>query len=209
MLDFISRLEQRLSQDLPGLDTQMRMSPPIRGKDVVIPDNVRSGCVLVFVYPHEGKWHLSLMKRAEDGSTHSGQISFPGGTVEESDENHTFTALREAEEEVGIPKEKVTVLGKLTELYIPPSNFLVYPTVAYMAHRPDFVADPKEVAAIVEVPLSHLLQEEIVAIKKVKMSGRTDLTFDVPTYTIQGHTIWGATAMMLCEFLEIVKAAKP
>lgn len=206
--DFLIRLKNRLEAPLPGLDIQMRMSPPIRGREVVVPDNARKGGVLVFLYPHEAEWHVSLMKRAEDGSTHGGQISFPGGTVEESDTDYVFTALREAEEEVGIPKDHAIVLGKLTELYIPPSNFMVYPTVAYMPHRPAFVADPKEVAAILEVPLTHLLDESIVEVKKVKMSGNTTLSFDVPTYNIQGHTIWGATAMMLCEFLEVVRLCK-
>lgn len=203
--DFIEKLTNRIQQPLPGLDAQMRMSPPIRGRNVVVPENARQAAVLVCLYPHEEQWHLALMKRVVDGSVHSGQISFPGGTAESYDLNFTHTALREAEEEVGIVQHEVQVLGPLTEIYIPPSNFMVYPFLAHVPHRPHFVIDPKEVDSIVEVPLTELLSKEIAGRKSVPMSGKTDVRMEVPIYTLQGNVIWGATAMMLSELIGVLE----
>lgn len=205
MQDYITRLEQRLRQPLPGLNAQMLMSPPIRGREVVIPPDVRRGGVLACLHPHRHELHLTLMKRVEDGTTHSGQISFPGGKVEPDDPSLLHTALREAEEEVGIPQAQVQILGKLTELYIPPSNFLVYPTVGFLPSRPNFVIDPREVAQVLEVPLSYLLRGDLASTRKVQMSGNRNLFLDVPTYDLYGHIVWGATAMMLCELITLLR----
>lgn len=205
MQDYIARLEQRLLQPLPGLDAQMLMSPPIRGREVVIPPNVRRGGVLACLHPHQDELHLTLMKRVEDGTTHSGQISFPGGKVEPDDPSLVHTALREAEEEVGIPQSQVQILGKLTELYIPPSNFLVYPSVGFMSARPDFVIDSREVAEVLEVPLSYLLRNDLASTRKVQMSGNHNLVLEVPTYDLYGHVVWGATAMMLSELITLLR----
>ncbi len=203
--DIIQHIQARLQLPLPGLDAQMKMAPKIRTRDYHIPENARKGGVLLLLYPHNNELYIALMKRAEDGGTHSGQISFPGGTVEKTDVNTIFTALRETEEEVGVPANQIQVLGTLTDLYIPPSNFIVYPSVGFINQRPMFIPDEREVAAILEVPLHYLLQDNIVGSKKVQMSGNKDLVLDTPVYDIYGHTLWGATAMMLSEFLMIIK----
>lgn len=205
MKHFIERLKYRLTQPLPGLEVQMRMAPAIRGKNNDFPPNVRVGGVLILLYPYQNELHTVLMKRTEDGGTHSGQVSFPGGKVEESDKDLIHTALREAEEEVGVLMSQVEVLGRASELYIPPSNFLVYPTIGFCAERPNFVTDPNEVAHIIEVPISYLLQEEIVGSKKVPMSAQKHIMMEVPVYEIYEHTVWGATAMMISEFLTLVR----
>ena len=98
---FILNLKHRLTQPLPGITAQMRMAPAIRGSKYDLPDDVRVGGVLILLYPHENELHTVFMKRTEDGGTHSGQISFPGGKVEDTDRDLIHTALREAEEEVG------------------------------------------------------------------------------------------------------------
>ena len=203
--DFIQKLKHRLTQPLPGLDAQMRMAPAIRGRVPDLPENVRIGGVLILLYVHENELYTVLMKRTEDGGTHSGQVSFPGGKVEETDKDLIHTALREAEEEVGVMMSEVQVLGRATELYIPPSNFLVHPTLGFCPYRPHFVIDPKEVAHIIEVPLRYLLQTGIVGIKKVPMSAQKQVFMEVPVYTIYEHTIWGATAMMISEWLEMIR----
>ncbi|MEZ4828489.1 MAG: CoA pyrophosphatase [Bacteroidia bacterium] len=120
---FIHKLKQRLSQPLPGLDAQMTMSPGIRGRNPLIPDNVRKSAVLILVYPQNGSLYVPFMRRAEGGRVHSGQISFPGGSRDEGDIDFIDTALREANEELGILREDVEVLGQMTELYIPPRQF--------------------------------------------------------------------------------------
>ncbi|MBX7241123.1 MAG: CoA pyrophosphatase [Bacteroidia bacterium] len=203
--EIVKQLETRLRFPLPGLDAQMKMAPKVRTRDYVIPDNARKGGVMLLLYPHHNLLNIALMKRAEDGGTHSGQISFPGGTVEKTDENMIHTALRETEEEIGVPAHQIRTLGSLTDLYIPPSNFIVYPCVGFIEQRPEFIPDEREVAEILEVPLHYLLQDGIMSIKKVQMSGNKSLVLDTPVYDIYGHTLWGATAMMMAEFLTIIK----
>lgn len=199
----IPRLRARLQQPLPGLNAQMRMAPPIRGREYVIPPNARKNGVLALLYPHQELFHLAFMKRTDDGRVHGGQISFPGGGRETADRDFVHTALREAEEEMGIPPEKVDVLGSLTELYIPPSNSLVYPTVGYLDHRPAFVLDPIEVAAAIEIEVARFWQQAVRGVHEVDVFNGT--LIKAPGYTIDGHLIWGATAMMIAELMAVLE----
>ena len=201
------KLKKRLTQPLPGLPAQLEMAPPARGSgELKVPDDVRHSAVLAFLYPHQDAPHIALMKRADDGHVHSGQISFPGGKVEDTDRDYSHTALREAEEELGIPQAEVELLGRLTDMYIPVSNFLVVPYLGVMPHRPDFVIDPKEVAQVVEVDLDMFWQEEVKAIRKIEQRTRWGhYETQSPSFKIREHIIWGATAMMLNELLLLVK----
>ncbi|MDX1906548.1 MAG: CoA pyrophosphatase [Bacteroidia bacterium] len=198
----IGALQARLADPLPGQAAQMAMAsiqlpspPPAR------PDHRKSG-VLCLLYPANGDWHLVFMQRPEDGTVHGGQISFPGGRLEPEDPDLTWTALREAQEELGILPASVHLLGSLTELYIPASNHLVFPTVGYAAARPDFVPDPKEVAAVIEAPLAVLLDPDIRTRVSVRLA--SGLRLDAPAFVVGGHVIWGATAMILNELLSII-----
>jgi len=208
MEKLIDKLKERLEKPLPGLQAQLQMAPPARGdRPLQVPSDARHSAVLALLYPHEDKVHTVFMKRADDGHVHSGQISFPGGKVEEVDDTYVDTALREANEELGIPADRVEVLGKLTELYIPPSNFLVYPTLGFMTERPDFVIDPKEVAYEIEVDLPTLLDGSHRKVREIEQRTRWGhYKTQAPSYLIhQEHIIWGATAMMLSELLVIVE----
>jgi 8-oxo-dGTP pyrophosphatase MutT (NUDIX family) len=203
MTNFLARLQHRLQHPLPGLDAQMRMAPPIRGRNPKIPADVRHSAVLILLYLHEDRWYLPFMRRAEDGRVHGGQVSFPGGRHEPEDPDFTYTALREAQEEIGLPPEQVEVLGPLTELYIPPSNFMVYPRLGVMSKRPDFVPDAREVAEIIEVEVEELRQEHIRGIHQVDVFGGN--LIEAPGYTVHGkHLIWGGTAMMIAEVLALI-----
>lgn len=206
-MQLIEKLQNRLAEPLPGLEIQMKMAPMIRKWNYEIPDNVKVSAVLVLLYPHKGELHLAFMKRPDSGAPHSGQVCFPGGRREESDANFVETALREAWEEMGIVPEKVQVLGELSSLYIPPSNYMVYPSVGYTPERPNFVPQPNEVAAMIEVPLSYLLQEEIQIQKKVPMTGQNTIFMETPGYAVFEYFIWGATAMMISEFLHLIREA--
>jgi len=202
---FIDDLEKRLQEPLPGLAVLLKMAPPSRPIDFNLPDNVRKGGVLALLYPHEGKLHTVFMLRTKDGGKHSGQVSFPGGKHEKTDPDFTYTALREAEEELGIPHNEVRVLGQLSYIYINPSNFLVYPTVGYLPYRPNFVPDPTEVAAIIEADIPYLMQDDIQGIRPMPMTGNPKVKIKVPSFLVKGHVIWGATSMMLLELLTVLK----
>ena len=142
------------------------------------------------------------MERSKDGGVHSGQVSFPGGKREAYDLNIEATALREAEEEMGIPADKVEIIGAFSQLYIPASNFMVSPFVGRLAFRPDFQLENREVAQLIEVPLQRLLTE---ASQEVKIKVRENMTVEAPAWLMDGHVIWGATAMMLSELLTIIR----
>lgn len=196
---FTDKLRQEL-EDLPGWQAQYKMSPQFRMKpDDSAPylKNARMGGVLIAFYPHNNDIYTVLIKRPVYKGVHSGQVAFPGGKQEEGDHDIIHTALREAEEEVGISKDSVEVLSTLTELYIPPSNFLVTPVIGITLERPHFVPQQREVDAILEVPVHQLLDEKIVGIKEV--TPREGVTFNTPYFDVNGHTIWGATAMMISE----------
>lgn len=162
----------------------------------------RTGAVLSLLYPHEDELHLVFMKRTDDGKAHGGQISFPGGKHEPYDPTFQTTALREAEEELGIIPQEVQVLGGLTELYIQASNFLVQPVVGYAANRPIFRPSPVEVEEILEVSVAELLQTPV---STASLTGRGEIRFYARAFQIKNHIIWGATAMMLNELLTAIR----
>lgn len=196
---FTEKLRQEL-EDLPGWQAQYKMSPQFRMKpDDSAPylKDARLGGVLIAFYPHNNDIYTVLIKRPVYKGVHSGQVAFPGGKREEGDTDIIATALREAEEEVSINRTQVEVLSTLTELYIPPSNFLVTPVIGITEQRPNFIPQEREVAGILEVPVKQLLDEKIKGIKEV--TPREGVTFNTPYFDVDGHTVWGATAMMISE----------
>jgi 8-oxo-dGTP pyrophosphatase MutT (NUDIX family) len=187
-----------LTKPLPGLAAQLKLAPEYRVESLraTPPDDARQAGVLILLYQRDDVWHFPLMKRVEDGLVHSGQISLPGGS-QEPGESLRETALREACEEIGAACTDIDVLGQLSTIYIPPSNFLVTPTVGYVTERPDFRCDPREVAELIEAPLSVLFDRDVVKREPWDLRG---LTVEVPFYQIGPHKVWGATAMILSEF---------
>lgn len=203
--ELVVKLGTGMQKDLPGRASQLKMSSAARIRQLIRitpSDDARQSSVLLLLYPLAGKVYFVLMLRPEYRGIHSGQISLPGGKSEETDDSLIYTALREAREEIGIDPSKVQILGQLTEMFIPPSNFIVTPVVGYQASRPEFRADPKEVAGIIEIALDDLLDDNNRQMKKIKLS--MGLTLKVPAYCINGHVIWGATAMILSEFRDVV-----
>ena len=160
--------------------------------------------VLVLFYPFNARIKLLLMLRPPYRGAHGGQVSFPGGKFEEGDITLERTALREAYEEVGFDPSRVNIIGRLTELYIPPSNFLVHPFVGYCTARPSFTINKREVEKLLEVEVQELLDETIVKTKTVEQSS-TGIKFETPSFDLHGETVWGATAMILSELKEILK----
>jgi 8-oxo-dGTP pyrophosphatase MutT (NUDIX family) len=200
----IEILTKRFHQPLPGREAQLRMASMRRLKEGIpyhTPDHARKASVLILLYPLNDNPFLVFIRRIEYDGVHSGQISFPGGEREPADTTLADTALREAWEETGIEPGRVTLLGKLTELYIPPSNYLVTPIVGFTPERPSFRADPSEVQEILEIPLDRLRSSSSLRESKIRL-GR-DQTVTAPSYDVDGAVIWGATAMILSEFLEL------
>lgn len=199
---FADHLRQRLQKPLPGEVAHKKMASTARYRLGIKPnERTRRSAVLICFYPYQNSIYLPLILRPQYDGVHAGQMAFPGGRMERIDENLTRTALREAQEEVGIRVSDVKVLGLLTELYIPPSNFYVQPVVGVLPYRPDFYPDPREVEAVVEVSLDTLLDETIVGDSQIEVRG---VLVDAPFYQIQGYRVWGATAMMISELLMVM-----
>jgi len=182
----------------------MRMAPTLMrpGKSKL---PVRDSGVLLLLYPDKEQLFTVFMKRPEYGGPHSGQISFPGGKFEQGDVTLTNTALRESHEEIGIDPGTIVVLGTLTPLSIPVSNFKLLPVVGFLPEKPDFKMDPKEVVYLIEAEISFLTDPCIVK-REVLVLG--DYSVEVPYYDIRGDHVWGATAMIMSEFLEVVRKFK-
>lgn len=160
----------------------------------------RQGAVLLLLYCHDDELYLVLTRRRDDLSSHPGQVSLPGGR-QDPPETLAETALRETEEEIAVSPDEIRLLGQLTSLYIYPSDFEVQPFVGvYVGDgRPAFVPSPEEVAAIIEVPLDHLLDQSLRAEEPWQLRG---MEVTVPFFHLDGYKVWGATAMMLSEFAE-------
>lgn len=197
-------LEKALKGAKPGLKAQLKMITNPRPGNKTYQEAERSSIkagVLVLLYPWKKRLHLVLTKRTPSVLFHQGQISFPGGRQDRG-ESLQQTALREAREEIMIEPAKIRILGELTPLYIPPSNYCMYPIVAATDKRPDFQASSHEVAEIIEVPIDHLLDDRNI---RREVWTIRDIKADVPFYFFKGHKIWGATAMVLAELVELLK----
>ena len=187
-----------LSSKLPGEEAQFKMAPASRREFKHDGDPLRAA-VLFLMYPSTKGTTLVFIKRNEYNGPHSGQVSLPGGAWEAGDEVIENTAIRETMEELGIDGD-IKILGSLTELLIPVSNYLVSPFVGCLDHRPEFHPDHSEVQYIIETPLENLLDPRN---KDCEMMVSHGQSLWVPFYHINEEKIWGATAMMLCEFLQL------
>jgi 8-oxo-dGTP pyrophosphatase MutT (NUDIX family) len=197
---FIGKLGLSLKADLPGPLSQQRMAPGIRLENRH--GSYRDAAVLILLYRKTEKWHFVLMRRPEYDGAHSKQVSLPGGIHEEGDRDMEATALRETHEELGIEDSGIQILGSLSRLSIPVSGIDVSPFVGYSPDTPEFHPDPSEVEYLIEVPLSDLLAPD-----NVRLEHRTILcrVVKVPYFKIGGEKVWGATAMILSEFLDLVR----
>jgi 8-oxo-dGTP pyrophosphatase MutT (NUDIX family) len=204
MRHFPDILKAEIMKGLPGTEVQWRMAssdrmvlnfPRVPGKDV------RIAAVLILLYQQNGSVHTVFMQRHNYEGVHGGQISFPGGKQEPSDGSIIHTALREANEETGVETSDMIVLGTLTPLFIPVSNMLVTPVVAWKDVIPVFKHKPEEVVFLIDAEVKRFLDPEIIKTKPFEIRGEF---LDVRYFDYEGHVIWGATAMILNELLSII-----
>ena len=203
-LELVSKIR---NLPLPGREVQLEMAPLERLKELTTADidklNPRQAAVMALFYPDiNGETHIILILRKTYKGVHSNQVGFPGGKVEMTDRDLEHTALRETEEEVGVFQNDITVIKKLTNVYIPPSNFWVQSFIGYTSHYPEFIAQESEVEALIEVPLAQFLAKEAKTTTLISNSYMNQV--EVPAYNLEGHIVWGATAMMLNEVRSII-----
>lgn len=205
IISFLDALDE---PNLPGVPAQNRMSP-VKGSDPYreVPDTYKEAGVLALIYPKDDILHMVYIKRSsrDKRDKHAGQIGFPGGQKEEVDTTMQDTALRETYEEIGVKTEDIRILTPLTQLYVGASNFLVHPYLGYIDYRPEFIPQLSEVDDIIEVPLSAFHQ----GIKKERdFQVRNMRLKKVPYYDLDGHHLWGATAMITSEIVHLLEEAE-
>jgi 8-oxo-dGTP pyrophosphatase MutT (NUDIX family) len=200
--EVVARVRAALLAPLPGASAQDRLSPrPGRVWPATFdPARVRHAACLLLLFPRDDRAHVVLTLRAETLGRHGGQVSLPGGAIEPG-ESFEQAALREAQEEIGLAPSVVETLGALTPLDVPVSGFRLHPIVAATADRPALHASDGEVSRILEVPLDQLIDPACLVWRTSKRDG---LGVTVPTFVVDGADIWGATAMVLAEFLALL-----
>ena len=204
--DFTKNITLLKKIQLGGVEAQFKLAPEMRlayDDKKITANNPKIAAVLALFYPNNNNnTSLLLTKRASYNGPHSNQISFPGGKIEKSDNNFSQTALRETFEEVGVSQEKVEILREITNVYIPPSNFLVTPFIGITKTKPMFKVN-SEVAEIIEISFLDLLDDNNVGTIQITNSYMKETL--VPSFNINGSVIWGATAMILSEIKEVLK----
>jgi 8-oxo-dGTP pyrophosphatase MutT (NUDIX family) len=205
--DFLKHVPRFLEVELEASDSHFKMAPFERIeflKNLTLESkSPKIAAVMMLFYPKDSITHLVLIVRNSYKGVHSAQIAFPGGKFETSDENYEKTALRETHEEIGIHPQSIEVIRAFTHLYIPPSNFIVYPYMGVCKNEVTFIPDSSEVAEIIELPLTVFLNDEIIVNTKISTSYAENIS--IPAFKINNHMVWGATAMMLSELKDMLK----
>jgi len=204
-LNSISKIE---NIELPAQDSQFKMAPPFRRELIqkysVKMKHAKQAGVLAMFYPDKYlQTNLVLILRRTYKGIHSNQVGFPGGKIEPEDSNLMETAIRETNEEIGVKMQEIEVLKKMTEVYIPPSNYVVHPFLGICKSTPRFIKQDDEVEDIIEVKLHHFIDKNTVTKSLINTSYAK--TVEVPAFKLNGHIVWGATAMMLNEIKDLLK----
>lgn len=205
--EFLKYAPKVLNVELPAMIAHKKMVPPNREELLKNTDfkkiTPKKAAVMMLFYPKNYQTHLALIIRNSYNGVHSSQIAFPGGKVEPEDLNLSQTAIRETHEEIGVHPTDIIVIRAFTEVYIPPSNFMVYPFFGYSQNELTFKLQEDEVAGIVELPLKDFLDDKNIVTNSMKTSYAENI--EVPGFLVDEHFIWGATAMMLSELKETLK----
>lgn len=210
MIDY---LKERLKHQLPYHDIKnerlnveledMIVAAEEAAKKSFLKRPPRICSVLIILYQENGAWFTPMIVRPAHSRAHPSQVAFPGGKQEEGDIDLIATAIRETQEEIGVTIPRHQILGELTQMYIPPSNALVTPIVAYADARPSYTPEPAEVDMVLDIPWTELRKPENKGVKKVIMANGAYI--NLPSFTIQEKVIWGGSARMIAEIIELLK----
>ena len=201
---FITQLKITITNDLPGKESQQKMRVNY-DQSIELPfskNNSTPAAVLILLYLEDNEIHFFLTKRSNELEHHKGQISLPGGTQEEN-EKLIHTALRETQEEIGINKTSISIIGSMTPLFVPVTGFMIHPFIGYSSNKLEPTPDPSEVEAIFSVNISDLLNEANQTIEKRNIRG---YDVEVPYFKLNNYEVWGATSMILSEFRDLIKS---
>lgn len=205
--EFLKYAPKVLNVALPARKAHVKMIPPNREELLINIDFTKTipkkAAVMMLFYPKNSETHLALILRNSYKGVHSSQIAFPGGKVEPEDFDLKQTAIRETHEEIGVHPNTINVIRAFTEVYIPPSNYMVYPFFGYSHDELVFELQEDEVAGMVELPIKDFLDDKIIATNIMKTSYAGNI--EVPGFMVMDYFIWGATAMMLSELKETLK----
>lgn len=202
--EVLSRLLPGLKRPLPGKIGQLPMAPlPLDEERFGVHEreDVKKGAVLLLLYPGVEGCMMPFIKRTTYKGVHSGQVSLPGGKWEQGDQDLWFTAVRETEEEIGVNRDRIHVVGSLSKLYIPPSNYSVQPFLGYLEEEPVFYPDPREVERVITCSFDDLVSDDIRKSKELDVSSGSVIS--APYFDIDNEAVWGATAMILSELMYI------
>lgn len=199
-------LEERISRPLPGEDAQYKLAPFKRKEEEQMflkkGAKPRNSAVLIILYPHKEQIHVPMIIRTVYEGVHSGQVGLPGGKFEKGDDELINTALRETSEEINVEIKKSDVIGQLSTLFVPVSNYMIHPFVSWIDHKPEFIPEEKEVQKVLEIPLDYLKQAQNRETRNIKTAN--GYSIKAPGIPLGDDFLWGATAMIISEFLEII-----
>ncbi len=201
---FITQLKITINKDLPGEESHQKMRV-IYDQSIELPFskiNSTQAAVLILLYLADNEIYFFLTKRTDELKHHKGQISLPGGT-QEGNEKLIDTALRETQEEIGINKTSISIIGTITPLFVPVTGFMIYPFIGYSLNKLDPKPDPVEVATIFSVNISDLLNKENRTTEQRNIRG---YDVQVPYFKLNDYQVWGATSMILSEFRDLIKS---
>ena len=204
----IPYLKRQLELELPGVKAQTMMSPIKESHKYREPlPSHKVACVMALLHPKQDELYVTFIKRAAShpDDKHAGQIGFPGGKLEQEDESLVMCALRETQEEIGVPTGDIEVIGELTSLYVFASNFVVHPFVGYLDYNPKYIPQEEEVAGIYEFPVRNLIDPQYKVSRNVRLS--EGLHLNAPGYNVDGDFLWGATAMISSELESVLRRA--
>lgn len=199
------KIEELLRNEKPGFASHAKMTPQHRQADMASFDvkNARKSAVMIILYHEADDLKVTLIRRGKYVGIHSGQIAFPGGRYEDTDMHVRNTAIREIEEEIGLKAHEYDIVGRLTDIYVPPSSFIVSVFVAYMRQKPVFRIDPREVDEVLTFSMREFLQAGAIG-ERVFFVQSANISTAAPCYLLNGVEIWGASAMVMTELIDVL-----